>query len=279
MSDTLPALAPVIPPAPKLQRVEVEVNSWHHTVPPGIDWREACRREYWSRNYERLRPGDSITIHSSDHRIRFAMLIMNVNTASNPVHLDAVFVPIWPLNLELPQLAPQRPPRYEARLSPGGTGFNVLDLKTGSYLRENPLARDVADNLAAALERARDQTAAETEALLGEFLQQRQQPARVPQAGGPLHVHEAGDSWEVHGPGCSVLITGLDTEEDAAKLLPVLSAPAAEEPEPFARLADVVRVVDTRQRTRRSRGRPRSAPSQPAPESPPMTAAPVGGDL
>src|SRR6476659_7037375 len=105
MTLDTPAPAPAV--AQRLQRFDVELNHWCHIVPPGTDWREALSRQYWSRNFEKLRKGDRVEIHSSDHRIQFMMYVININAAADPVHFDAVFTPILPPGLDLPQLPPQ----------------------------------------------------------------------------------------------------------------------------------------------------------------------------
>jgi hypothetical protein len=159
--------APVF--AKRLVRTEVERNSWAHTVPEGVDWRECFRREYWANNIERLRDGDSVEIHSFDHRVQFSMRILHINPATDPVTLEIAFLPIYPRDLVLPELERQRPARYETRLFAGQDGtFTVVDLRTGERLRDNPMSRADASALAANLERAA--LLAEGETLAGAFV-------------------------------------------------------------------------------------------------------------
>src|SRR6478736_5550396 len=88
--------------APRLQRIDHEFNTWAHDVAADIDWRETLKRECWERNFEKLRAGDRIEVHSSDHRIQFSVLILAINAAVDPVYLDLAFLPIFPPDLSLP---------------------------------------------------------------------------------------------------------------------------------------------------------------------------------
>src|ERR1051325_3519289 len=137
-----------------LRAPEALWNSWQHQIDPGVNWTEATRREYWANLVERFRSGDVVEIHSFDHRYRFNMLIHDVNTAADPVYFDISFQPIYPVDLRLPEAPAQRAPRYVTRQAPGAIGFNVVDLATGTSVRENPTHYNQAVDLAATLERA-----------------------------------------------------------------------------------------------------------------------------
>src|SRR3954452_13225769 len=103
---------PAAAKAQVVRRTETIRNTWAHDMLDGVDWTEALSRDYWGSVVEKFRPGDRIEIHSFDHRVQFTMLVLDVNTASDPVYLDAVFLPISPPDLRLPDLPPQVQPRY-----------------------------------------------------------------------------------------------------------------------------------------------------------------------
>ena len=136
-----------------VRRAEQIRNHWAHDIPDGVDWTEALTREYWGAVIERFRAGDRVEVHSFDHKIQFTMLILDVNTATNPMFLDAVFLPVYPPDLRLPALPPQFMPRYAVRQAPGSSLFNVVDLETGLSVVENPRDRNAAQELMATLER------------------------------------------------------------------------------------------------------------------------------
>jgi hypothetical protein len=152
-----------------LKRATFAFDHWEYLVPDGEDYRLCATREYWlARNTERLRDGATIRVHSADHRVQFDVMVIHINQATNPITLELVFRPILPVNLLLPTPPVQRPARFEARELPGASGgFGVLDLHTGCHLRENPMRRADANELAASLQKAAD--AGEAEALAGLF--------------------------------------------------------------------------------------------------------------
>ena len=126
-----------------------------------------------SRNSERLRDGATIRVHSADHRVVFDVFCIHVNQAADPILLELQFRAILPADLVMPELAPQRLARYETRMFPGSDGqFGVVDLRTGKHLRDNPLRRSDADQLAANLERAG--LLGEGEAMAGSFVRSLQ---------------------------------------------------------------------------------------------------------
>ena len=79
-----------------VRRIESVMSTWGHIVEEGTDWTEALNREYWSYVVDKFRPGDSVVIHSFDHRIQFTMLVLDCNTSSDPVYLDVAFLPVYP---------------------------------------------------------------------------------------------------------------------------------------------------------------------------------------
>src|SRR6187551_523557 len=140
--------------AKALERAGFARNTWEHNIPDGVDYTEALTREYWGSVVEKFRAGDTVVIHSFDHRIQFTMLVLDVNTATDPVFLDAVFLPVYPPDLRLPALPPQRAARYVVRQAPGlGGSFHVVDTATGKLAREHAVYRAEAMALAADLER------------------------------------------------------------------------------------------------------------------------------
>jgi hypothetical protein len=294
MSDPLPNFAPAVhlgaapaaPHAPRLHRAGAEFSAWEHLIAPGVDWHAATTREYWSLNFERFRPGDTVVIHSFDHRIQYTMHILQINPAVDPVHFDAVFLPVYPPDLILPTLEPQRQPRYEVRQAAGTSTFDVIDRQSGERLNANSMHRAVALEQTASLERAaleveaelaRDQARANVEATAP--LAAPAGSLRPAAAEGTYHLHDAGDGqFEVHGPGCAVVAAGFESREDAERVL------AAFNPLPVA-VADVVRVISVKEpRSKPRKARPRGRPRKPAPgrspeaPPPPMAAtAPMEG--
>jgi hypothetical protein len=141
------------PRARIMRRTEIIRNTWAHDIEEGVDWPEALNREYWANVIERFRDGDSVEIHSYDHRIQFVMRIISVNTHCDPMYLEAVFQPIYPADLQLPAMSPQILPRYAVRQAPGSSTFRVIDLETGLPVHDNTKDRHAAMELAAELER------------------------------------------------------------------------------------------------------------------------------
>src|ERR1700687_2993296 len=136
-----------------VRRTEAIRNTWAHDIEENVDWTDALAREYWGSHIEKFRPGDRVEIHSFDHRIQFVMLVLDVNTASDPHYFDIAFLPVWPADLRLPEVSPQRAPRYAVRQAPGSSTFNVIDASTGMPVNANPISRHSAQEMAATLER------------------------------------------------------------------------------------------------------------------------------
>src|SRR6266550_3015899 len=93
---------------------------FEHTIAEGTNWRAALSRDYWFHHADRLRPGCRVEIHAFDHSVQIEMRVIDVNAALDPFYLDAVFVPLCPVGLELPQMSKQRQPRYVVRQAAGG---------------------------------------------------------------------------------------------------------------------------------------------------------------
>jgi len=137
-----------------VRRIEIIRNTWGHDIPEGVDWTAALDREYWMNVVEKFRPGDKVEIQSADHLIQFDMRIIAVNTVADPIYLQAVFLPVYPPDLPLPEMARQRPPRYTVRQAPGSSLWNVIDLESGQAVNDNPRDRSGVMELSATLERA-----------------------------------------------------------------------------------------------------------------------------
>src|SRR3954447_14291504 len=95
------------PKAQIVKRTELIRNTWAHDLPDGVDWTEALSRDYWGNVVDKFRAGDKVEIHSFDHNIQFLMLVLDVNTASDPVYFNIRFLPVYPPDLRLPDLPPQ----------------------------------------------------------------------------------------------------------------------------------------------------------------------------
>jgi hypothetical protein len=149
-----------------VRRTEAIRNTWAHDIEENVDWTEALSREYWGGHIEKMRPGDRVEIHSFDHRIQFTMLVLDVNTHCDPVYLDIAFLPVWPADLRLPEVSPQRQPRYAVRQAAGSSTFNVIDTSTGMPVNANSISRHSAQEMAATLERG---IASSAEQLAAEF--------------------------------------------------------------------------------------------------------------
>jgi hypothetical protein len=281
MPDQWPSVAPAThlgapettSKAAPLKRREYEFNQWGHTVPEGNDWRECLTREYWLRNLERIRAGDTVEIQTNDHRIVFEARVLYCNPATDPPTLDLTFRPIYPADLELPALPRQRPPRFEARMLPGGGQFTVLDLKSGERVRDIPLRREAAQELANSLEKAADEV--EREALAAE-LYREPVPAdaahEAPAATAGYRLQQNAEEWEIVDRDGVLVVGGMTDQAAAERVL------AAFNPSPVV-VADVVRVVsvkEPRPRSSRPRGRPRKTAPGRAPDTgaPPMAASP-----
>ena len=137
-----------------LLRRESVRNVWGHDIADGLDWTAALSREYWASVIEKFRPGDHVDIHSFDHRIQFTMLVLDTNTSTDPIYFDIAFLPVYPADLRLPVLPPQREPRYQVRQAPGmGASFNVIDTSTGRPAHENPKYRARRSAVSAVIDR------------------------------------------------------------------------------------------------------------------------------
>src|ERR1700730_12940343 len=159
-----------------VRRTEAIRNTWAHDIEENVYVTDALAREYWGSDIEKFRPGDRVELHSFDPRIQFVMLVLDVNTHCDPLYLDIAFLPVWPDDLRLPEVVPQRVPRYAVRQAAGSSTFNVIDNSTGLPVNPNPISRDSAQEMAATLERG---IAASAEQLAADFA--RQQAAVTPE--------------------------------------------------------------------------------------------------
>ena len=142
------------PRARVVRRTEALMGSWMHIMDEDVYYEEAISRDYWAPQMEKFRPGDRVEVHSFDRRIVFFLQILEVNTATDPVYFEFAALPIYPPDLHLPEVAPQKLPRYAVRQAPGGGGvFNCIDLSTGGAVNANPFDRHRAMELASSLER------------------------------------------------------------------------------------------------------------------------------
>src|SRR5882762_8786258 len=141
------------PRAREVRRQDILFSKWCHVIDQGIPWQAALSKEYWDLHLGKLRSGDSIEIHSSDHAIRFQMHVIDISQAVD--YLLVGFAPLWPLDLLLPKGLPlQRPPRFVVRQLAGSSLFGVVDLQSGAGVDERQYDRSTAQELAATLERA-----------------------------------------------------------------------------------------------------------------------------
>lgn len=142
--------------AKSVRRAEQLVTRWAHIIDQDTDWREALSIDYWQHTVaSKLMPGDAVEVHAADHRIVFEMRVLDVNVAAAPAFLEIAFRPIYPADLDLPQPAPQIPPRYTVRPAPGGGGaYRVYDTETARQVHENDKDRHSANELAAEMNRA-----------------------------------------------------------------------------------------------------------------------------
>jgi hypothetical protein len=142
------------------------MNNWIHIMEENVYYEEAISREYWAPQMEKIRPGDRIEVHSYDRpgdrievhsydrRLIFFLQVLEVNTATEPVYFEFAALPIYPPDLRLPEVLPQRAPRYAVRMAPGGGGaFNCIDASSGKPVNSNPMDRQRAMELASSLER------------------------------------------------------------------------------------------------------------------------------
>jgi hypothetical protein len=136
-----------------VRREEIIFNNWAHIIEEGTPWETALERDYWSLVLGKFRQGDTVTIHSADHQVAFTMYIADINQASDPVYLLAAFLPIYPVDLRLPAMPRQIPPRCAVRQAPGASTFRVIDLETGLPVHDNTKDRPSAMEYAAELER------------------------------------------------------------------------------------------------------------------------------
>jgi hypothetical protein len=153
-----------------VRRIESIRNTWAHDIPEDTDWRDTLTREYWGSVVERFRSGDRVEVHSFDHKIQFTMLVLDVNTSASPLYLNIVFLPVYPPDLRLPEVPPQRIPRYQVRQAPGSSNFRVIDLSNGLPVHDNDKSYSAAQEMASSLERAI--ISAEAMHLADDFLRQ-----------------------------------------------------------------------------------------------------------
>jgi hypothetical protein len=145
-------------------------------------------------------------------------------------------------------------------------------------MSENPMARAVAIELSTRLEAAADATEAEMHraAEPPAAAPASQRTARPRSRAAALHLHPvAQDQWEIHGPGCAVLVAGLDDMETAERMMASLGSGS---PEPETALSVAMLAARPLRKPSRPRGRPRkTAPRSPDADAPPMAAAPGEG--
>lgn len=137
-----------------VRRIESIRNVWAHDISEDTDWRVTLTREYWGSVVERFRPGDRVEVHSFDHLIQYTLLILDVNTSASPLYLNIVFLPVYPPDLRLAEVPPQRIPRYQVRQAPGSSNFRVIDLSNGLPVHDNDKSYTQAQEMASSLERA-----------------------------------------------------------------------------------------------------------------------------
>ena len=156
MVETLADITNTAPKAQVVRRAGVIFTQWEHVIDEGIDWHEALSRDYWARVVDRFRPGDMVIIHTNDHMVQFRMLVLDCNTAADPVYLHVAYQAIYPADLQLPQPQPQLPPRYVSRQAPGSSAFHVVDMETGKATHDHSVDRHRAQEMEAELNRALD---------------------------------------------------------------------------------------------------------------------------
>jgi hypothetical protein len=139
--------------AREVRRSGILLSSWEHVIEEGTDWRAALERQYWLNCADKLRAGDTVIVHSSDHFIQFQMLVLDVNSASAPAYLNIAFRPIYPPDLDLPAPPLQVSPRYGIRQAPSSSNFRVIDMETGLPVHLGEKERRDALEYAAELER------------------------------------------------------------------------------------------------------------------------------
>jgi hypothetical protein len=139
MSDYIQPLADSL-----LARRYIDVD-YVHVVPVGTPWEEALKVEYWARSFEKLRPGDTITVHSCDHAVVFEILVQDINPRVSPIFFMMQYRPLYPAGLELPAPPSMEPLKYSVRVMRGGGNlFEVVD-ELGDVKRDRMQRMDALD--------------------------------------------------------------------------------------------------------------------------------------
>jgi hypothetical protein len=125
-----------IVPTRDLARIkDSPANYWRHVVPVDRPWTDALDRRYWETVAGKLRAGDRIDVTSGDYRTQLQILVIGCNSNLSPPFLDLAFIGLWPPGLELPQPAPQVPPKFIIRMTGSSGVFDVLNAGTGETVR------------------------------------------------------------------------------------------------------------------------------------------------
>jgi hypothetical protein len=108
-------ITPTVERAQIMRRTEMIFSTWAHQMAPEVDWRVALQKDYWSNVAAKLQPGDKIECHSHDHSVAFIIYVIDINVSASPSWWDVAFLPLHPVNLQLPRPEPAVPPRYVVR--------------------------------------------------------------------------------------------------------------------------------------------------------------------
>jgi hypothetical protein len=116
-----------------------------HVVPVGTPWEEALKPAYWTRSFEKLRPGDTITVHSCDHAVVFEILVQDINPRVSPIFFLMQYRALYPAGLELPAPPSMEALKYSVRVMRGGGNlFEVVD-ELGDVKRDRMQRMDALD--------------------------------------------------------------------------------------------------------------------------------------
>jgi hypothetical protein len=113
-------------------------------MPVGTPWEETLKPEYWARSFEKLRPGDTITVHSSDHFVVFEILVQDINPRVAPIYFVMQYRPLYPADLELPAPPSMAAQKYHVRTMRGSNLFQIV-YNLGDVVRDRMGRSDALD--------------------------------------------------------------------------------------------------------------------------------------
>jgi hypothetical protein len=127
------ALAPAAAPL-AVRRVQQVSTTWRHLLPEDVHWTLALDGGYWRGVVGRLSVGDRIEIFTPDFSIGFELLVQEAIDLVEFVRFVAR--PLFPADLQLPEVWEGSRPRYSMRPTRDPGVFDVIDTLSGETVKQ-----------------------------------------------------------------------------------------------------------------------------------------------